>query len=57
MPASKISAVKDVSPAGARKKPKVIVNSNIKGVMHQSASKDVLNDDMREVFSQGSNLV
>lgn len=45
----------DKSPASPRKNPKVVV-ANQRGAIHQSASRDVLNDDMREVFSAGSNL-
>ena len=36
-------------------RPKVVVNNSNGGVLH-STSKDVLNDDMREVFSAESRL-
>lgn len=45
---------KNVSGAVKRNNPKVVVAT--KGAIHHSTSKDVLNDDMREVFSAGSKL-
>ena len=36
-------------------RPKVVVNNSLGGVLH-STSKDILNDDMREVFSAESRL-
>ena len=49
------SGNQDSTPKSPRKNPKVVV-TNQRGSIHQSASRDVLNDDMREVFSAGSNL-
>ena len=47
---------KNVTGASKRANPKVVVNNTTKGAIHHSTSKDVLNDDMREVFSAGSKL-
>ena len=48
---------KNVTGASKRaNNPKVVVSNNTKGAIHHSTSKDVLNDDMREVFSAGSKL-
>lgn len=48
--------LKNVTGASKRANPKVVVNNTTKGAIHHSTSKDILNDDMREVFSAGSKL-
>lgn len=47
---------KNATGASKRGNPKVVVSNATKGAIHHSTSKDVLNDDMREVFSAGSKL-
>ena len=48
--------LKNVTGASKRANPKVVVSNTTKGAIHHSTSKDILNDDMREVFSAGSKL-